>query len=58
MFDITPPITADDVLDAVEDGLNGTRFWIFPGPYTAIFIRLRRWFPGLMWWAVHRTDGR
>lgn len=58
MFDITPPITADDVLDAVDDGLNGKRFWIFPGPYTRMFIRLRRWLPGLTWWAVHRTEGR
>ncbi len=52
------PIDPDVVLDAVEDGLEAGRLFVFPGRGTAFGVLMRRWFPGLVWRMVHRTEGR
>jgi len=57
-FDISPPITAEQVVDAVERGLARGSFWIYPGPLTRLFIVLRRLIPGLLWRAVHWQERR
>jgi len=56
LFDVFPPISPEEVLDAIERGLKGKGLWIFPGPMTRMSWWLRRWFPGLMWAAVHRVE--
>ncbi len=58
MLDLVPPITPDAVLDDIERQLRRGRFWSFPGPVTRLSYALRRWFPNLLWWLVHRTEGR
>jgi hypothetical protein len=46
------------VLDAIEDGLEAGRLFVFPGRGTAFGVLMRRWFPGLVWRMVHRTESR
>ena len=46
-----------DILDAVEAALEKKEFWVFPGKHTKTGWRMRRWFPGLMWKQVHKTEG-
>jgi short-subunit dehydrogenase len=58
LLDISPPITAEAVVEAVERGLVKGTFWIFPGPLTRLFWRLRRWMPGPLWWFVRRYRRR
>ncbi|MGB1905738.1 MAG: SDR family NAD(P)-dependent oxidoreductase [Spongiibacter sp.] len=58
IFDVFPPITPEDVLDAIERKLKGKGLWVFPGPMTATSWRLRRWIPGLVWKIVHRIEKR
>lgn len=56
-FDVLPPITAERVVDDVDKAIARKKFWVFPGPASALAWRLRRWFPGLLWWRVHRIEG-
>jgi len=58
LFDQFPVMTAERVLDEVEAAIAKGRFWVFPGPLTALVWRLRRWLPDLMWWRVHQVEGR
>jgi len=58
ILDVFPPIAPESVLDAIERSLAKGRFWAFPGPLTSLVWRLRRWFPGVLWWQVHRVEGR
>jgi NAD(P)-dependent dehydrogenase (short-subunit alcohol dehydrogenase family) len=58
MFDITPAITADFVLDELERGLARGDFWIFPGPKVGLYVKLRRFVPALLWKRVHQVEGR
>ncbi len=58
IFDTFPPISPDSVLDAIEKKLDGNGLWVFPGALTALTWRLRRWLPGLLWWAVHKIEKR
>ena len=52
------PIDPDVVLDAVEDGLEKGKLFVFPGRGTELGVMMRRWFPDLVWRIVHRTEGR
>jgi len=52
-----PPIDPQHVLDAIEEGLEKGRLFIFPGRGTKLAWRMRRWMPRLTWWNVHRTEG-
>jgi NAD(P)-dependent dehydrogenase (short-subunit alcohol dehydrogenase family) len=51
------PIAPEEVLDAIEAGLEAGRFWIFPGRGTRLSVVLRRWLPGLVWRSVHWAEG-
>ena len=46
-----------EILDAIEACLEKGEFWVFPGKDTKRGWRMRRWFPGLMWKHVHKTEG-
>lgn len=57
MLDQLPPITAEQVLDSVEQALQRDQLWVLPGPFTRIAWWLRRFLPGLLWWRVHAVEG-
>jgi NADP-dependent 3-hydroxy acid dehydrogenase YdfG len=58
MFDVFPAITPEQVLAKIEHVLPGKALWVFPGPFTPMSYRLRRWIPRAVWWLVHRIEGR
>lgn len=59
LFDSFPPLEPQIVLDAIEKKLKKKRgVWVFPGPMTRLSWMLRRWFPSLMWFAVHKIEKR
>jgi NAD(P)-dependent dehydrogenase (short-subunit alcohol dehydrogenase family) len=51
------PIAPDEVLDAIESGLEKGQLFVFPGRGTYFGVLMRRWFPGLLWRIVHRVEG-
>jgi NAD(P)-dependent dehydrogenase (short-subunit alcohol dehydrogenase family) len=57
VFDLFDPISPEQVLEAVEKALKGKKFWVLPGPLTAMSWRLRRWLPGLLWRICHWVEG-
>lgn len=58
LFDTSPAITPDQVLDATEVALDRGQFWAFPGPLTYLYYLARRVVPGVVWWRVHQVEGR
>jgi NAD(P)-dependent dehydrogenase (short-subunit alcohol dehydrogenase family) len=46
-----------EILESIEQSLEKGEFWVFPGKQTRLGWRMRRWFPGLMWKQVHKTEG-
>jgi hypothetical protein len=52
--DVTEP---QAVLDTIESSLDTDELWVFPGRGTKMGWRMRRWFPGLMWKQIHKTEG-
>jgi len=57
ILDVFPPLAPESVLDEIEKAVARGRFWVFPGPLSTLVWRLHRWFPGLLWWQVHRVEG-
>lgn len=57
MLEATEMLSPQDVLDAIEAGLESDRFWVYPGKQTRFGAWMRRWFPGLVWKQVHQTEG-
>ena len=59
--EVTPgrpdPANAPAVIGAIDRAVEKQKFWVFPGATTGIGWRLRRFFPGLMWWIDHRAEG-
>lgn len=54
LFNAFPALEPQVVLDSIEKKLKKKRgVWVFPGPMTRLSWMLRRWFPSLMWSAVH-----
>ena len=51
------PIEPDEVLDAVEEGLEKGTLFVFPGRGTKFSWWMRRFAPGLVWRMVHRVEG-
>jgi NAD(P)-dependent dehydrogenase (short-subunit alcohol dehydrogenase family) len=51
------PIAPDQVLDAIEEGLEKGELFVFPGRGTRFGVVMRRFFPGLVWRMVHRVEG-
>ncbi|MCU1717394.1 SDR family NAD(P)-dependent oxidoreductase [Pseudomonas sp. 5P_3.1_Bac2] len=58
IFNVLPAISAESVLDKIEQVLRGKALWVFPGPVTALAWRLRRWLPRTIWWAVRKIEGQ
>jgi short-subunit dehydrogenase len=57
MLEDAPRIQPEEVLDAIEEGLEQGRLWVFPGRGTTAAWRIRRWFPGLLWKRIHSAAG-
>lgn len=45
---LVPPLSADDVIDSIEEGLEKGRLFVFPGRGSATLWRLRRFSPRLL----------
>ena len=58
IFDESPAIDPQVVLDAIETTLEKDALWVFPGRGTAFAWRLRRFLPKLFWKRVHQIEGR
>jgi NAD(P)-dependent dehydrogenase (short-subunit alcohol dehydrogenase family) len=56
-LDQTPPLSPDEVLDAIESGIARGKFLIMPGLGTKISYLLRRLSPDLAWWLVRKIEG-
>jgi len=52
-----PPIAPERVLDAIERDLERGVLMVYPDRYAAITVWMRRHFPRLTWWNVHRVEG-
>lgn len=57
ILDENPPIAPEEVLDAIEKGINKGDFWIFPGKGTKGGWFARRWMPEAIWKHIHKTEG-
>lgn len=57
ILDRMPPITPEQVLDAIEKSLEAGKLWVFPGRGTALNWRMRRFVPSLVWWVMRRVEG-
>ena len=53
----SPKIQPEEVLDAIEAGLEAGECFVFPGRGTKAAWRVRRFAPGLIWKRLHRTTG-
>ncbi len=51
------PIPPGQVLDAIERDLAKGKPFCFPNGQTKLAQVMRRLFPGLVWWGVHRIEG-
>jgi NAD(P)-dependent dehydrogenase (short-subunit alcohol dehydrogenase family) len=51
------PMKPEKVLDAIDRAVDKDKFWVFPGAHTGMGWRLRRLFPGFLWWIDHRAEG-
>lgn len=52
-----PPIAPETVLDAIERDLERGRLMVYPDRNAALTVWLRRHFPRLVWWNLHRIEG-
>ncbi len=57
LLDGNPPITPEEVLDAVEVSLDKGEFWCLPGKGTRMGYIMRRLLPGAVWKEVHKVEG-
>ena len=58
MLEIGKPIPPGRVLDAIERDLAKGKPFCFPTAQTKLAQVMRRFAPGLVWWMVHRVEGR
>jgi len=58
IFDESPAIDPQVVLDAIETTLERDTLWVFPGRGTSFAWRLRRFLPKLFWKRIHQIEGR
>lgn len=52
-----PPIAPERVLDAIERDFERGRLMVYPDRSAAATVWLRRHFPRLTWWNLHRVEG-
>jgi len=57
VFDQGEHIEPDDVLRCIDETINSGQLFAFPGKQTKMVWRMRRWFPGLIWKNVHKSEG-
>ena len=57
VFDQGEHIEAQDVLDAINQAIADNELFVFPGKGSKLGVRMRRWFPNLLWNNVHKTEG-
>lgn len=57
ILDENPPITPEEVLDAIEKSLEKNQFWVFPDKNTRIGYVMRRFFPTTIWKHIHKVEG-
>jgi NAD(P)-dependent dehydrogenase (short-subunit alcohol dehydrogenase family) len=57
VLSLFPPIAPETVLDAIERDLERGRLMVYPDRNAAAAVWVRRHFPGLSWWNVHRIEG-
>ncbi len=53
----SPKIQPEEVLDAIEEGLEAGECFVFPGRGTTAAWRIRRFAPNLIWKRIHQTTG-
>lgn len=56
LFDGMEHLEPQEVLDAVDRGLDAGQFFVFPGKGTKFGWRMRRFFPNLLWKRVHDAE--
>ncbi len=56
VFDQGDPIEPDEVLAAIDLGLDRGELFVFPGKSTRTIWRMRRWFPDMIWKNVHKVE--
>jgi len=57
MIGESPKIQPEEVLDAIEKGLEAGDCFVFPGRGTTAAWRIRRFAPNLLWKRIHQTTG-
>ncbi|MDP6735973.1 MAG: SDR family oxidoreductase [Nitrospinaceae bacterium] len=57
LFDQGEHIEPQDVLDAIEETIAKDELFVYPGKGSSMAQRMRRWFPGILWKNVHKTEG-
>ncbi|CAA0119764.1 Putative oxidoreductase SadH [BD1-7 clade bacterium] len=57
ILDENPPISPEEVLEAVEKAVKKGEFWVFPGKGTRIGAVMRRLFPRNIWKHIHKVEG-
>ncbi len=50
-------IEPEEVIEAIEKGLKGGKYYVFPGNRTKISLLFQRFFPGLGWRLIHKFEG-
>jgi NAD(P)-dependent dehydrogenase (short-subunit alcohol dehydrogenase family) len=58
VLEVGKPIPPGLVLDAIERDLAKGKPFCFPTGQTKLAQVMRRLFPGLVWWGVHRIEGQ
>jgi len=53
----SPPIRPEQVIEAIERALDRGKFWVFQGKKERFGLYLRRLFPGVSWYFIHRIEG-
>lgn len=57
IFDQGAPLEPQDVLDAIDAGLERNDLFVFPGRGSRLAWRMRRWLPGATWKRIHAIEG-
>ncbi len=57
LFDKVTSLAPEEVLAEIDRCLAQGEFWVYPGKGTRSAVRMRRWFPNLLWKRIHKTEG-
>lgn len=56
-MDLAKFLTPDQVIDAIESGIEAGKFFVFPGKEAIWHVRARRFIPDLLWKQMHKIEG-